>query len=109
MTKWDHKNFDSKIFSTVLTCMSSTQFILCSYFFLVYYSVTPDSGPSQLSIVLDTTVTEPFTREWHMKIYQYECSSPNLAPSGCLQYYTAASGQFSSFNYQTEITQGMIS
>ena len=39
-----------------------------------------------------------------MKIYQYECSSPNLAPSGCLQYYTAASGQFQSFNYRTDIS-----
>ena len=76
------------------------------YIFLVYYTVTPDSGPSQLSVVLDTTATDVLTREWHMKIYQYECTSPNLAPSGCLQYYTAASGEFQSFNYHPEIAQG---
>ena len=54
---------------------------------------------------MDTTATEVVaSRQWHMKIYQYECSSPNLAPSGCLQYYTAASGQFQSFNYRTDIS-----
>ena len=53
--------------------------------FLVIYSVAPDSGPTQLSVVLDTTATEVVaSRQWHMKVYQYECSSPNLAPSGCL-------------------------
>lgn len=74
----------------------------------IIYSVTSDSGPSQISVVLDTTATEVVTREWSMKIYQYECSSPNLAPSGCLQYFTAASGQFQSFNYKPDIrdTQG---
>ena len=67
--------------------------------------MTSDSGPSQISVVLDTTATEVVTREWSMKIYQYECSSPNLAPSGCLQYFTAASGQFQSFNYKTDVRE----
>ena len=74
-------------------------------FILVIYSVTSDSGPSQISVVLDTTSNEVVTREWSMKIYQYECSSPNLAPSGCLQYFTAASGQFQSFNYKTDVRE----
>ena len=67
--------------------------------------MTSDSGPSQISVVLDTTATEAVTREWSMKIYQYECSSPDLAPSGCLQYFTAASGQFQSFNYKTDVRE----
>jgi hypothetical protein len=67
--------------------------------------VTSDSGPSQISVVLDTTATEVVTREWSIKIFQYECSSPNLAPSGCLQYFTAASGQFQSFNYKPDIRE----
>ena len=74
-------------------------------FIPVIYSVTSDSGPSQISVVLDTTSNEVVTREWSMKIYQYECSSPNLAPSGCLQYFTAASGQFQSFNYKTDVRE----
>ena len=43
------------------------------------YSVTPDSGPSQLSVVIDTTsTTNTASRRWHMRIYQYECTSPVL-------------------------------
>ena len=42
------------------------------------YSVTPDSGPSQLSIVIDTTTTTTASRRWNMRIYQYECTSPVL-------------------------------
>lgn len=45
---------------------------------LVIYSVTPDSGPSQLSVVTDITATNVATRQWNMKIHQYECGSPNL-------------------------------
>eukprot|EP00093_Oithona_nana_P004803 04803.XXX_226673_223125_1 [CDS] Oithona nana genome sequencing. len=72
----------------------------------VIYSVTPDSGPSQISIVTDTTSTNVTTRQWRMRIHQYECGSPNLAPSGCLQYFSAASGQFTSFNYKTIAPSG---
>lgn len=88
--------------------------------------MTPDSGPSQLSVVVDTTSTNVTTRQWRMRIHQYECGSPNLgkcfalklkalnssfknfflAPSGCLQYFTAASGQFTSFNYKTIAPSG---
>ena len=69
------------------------------------YPVTQSSGPSKISVVLDTTLNNR-TRDWRMKIYQYECSSPNLAPSGCLQYFTQASGQFTSFNYKTTVNSG---
>ena len=52
--------------------------------FSVIYSVTPDSGPSQLSIVIDTTTTTTASRRWDMRIYQYECTSPVL---GIYRYY----------------------
>ena len=99
----------SSVLLLVLISFFTGQALLSIFFFIqVIYSVTSDSGPSQISVVLDTTATEAVTREWSMKIYQYECSSPNLAPSGCLQYFTAASGQFQSFNYRPNIreTQG---
>ena len=35
---------------------------------------------------------------------QYECTSPVLAPVGCLQYYMAASGIVESFNYKEEVS-----
>ncbi len=72
--------------------------------FSVIYSVTPDSGPSQITIGMDLTSNNAIgTRIWRMKIYQYECTSPVRAPSGCLQYYTQASGQFKSFNYKPDV------
>ena len=40
--------------------------------------MNPDSGPSQLSVLTDITATNVATRQWNMKIHQYECGSPNL-------------------------------
>ncbi len=45
---------------------------------LVIYSITSNSGPTQLSVVLDTTVTATATRQWNIRVLQYECSSRNL-------------------------------
>ena len=57
------------------------------------YSVTPDSGPSQLSVILSVQSTQSSNaRLWNMRVYQYECTSPVLAPVGCLQHFTGASG-----------------
>ena len=36
-------------------------------------------------------------------LFQYECTSPVLAPVGCLQYYNGASGMVQSFNYMQDI------
>ena len=69
------------------------------------YSVTPDSGPSQLSVILSvSSTTSSNARLWKIRIYQYECTSPVLAPVGCLQHFTGASGMVTSFNYMEEIT-----
>ncbi len=68
------------------------------------YSITHNSGPTQLSMVMDTTQTTSSTRQWTLRVYQFECSSRMLAPVGCLQYYTGASGDFKSFNYRSEIS-----
>ena len=55
--------------------------------FSVIYSVTPDSGPSQLSIVIDTTTTTTASRRWNMRIYQYECTSPVLGMYVLLKFF----------------------
>jgi hypothetical protein len=49
--------------------------------FSVLYSITSDSGPSTISMVMDTTVTSAATRQWNIRIYQFECSSRNLGES----------------------------
>jgi len=41
------------------------------------------------------------TRSLAIKVSQVECSSKSRAPSGCLQYFTAASDTIQSFNYNS--------
>nr|XP_050048887.2 uncharacterized protein LOC126545165 [Dermacentor andersoni] len=42
----------------------------------------------------------PVGRKWHIRISFVHCLSPVKAPDSCLQYFTAPSGEFSSFNFQ---------
>jgi hypothetical protein len=57
-------------------------------------------GGGAITIQILTTASFAFNRRWNFLITQIDCSSGTaLAPSGCLQYYTAASGTVSSFNY----------
>merc|ERR1711879_478639 len=46
-----------------------------------------------------TTATS--TAAWRIRVDQYECDSPVLAPEGCLQYFTGIAGNVSSFNWKT--------
>ena len=57
--------------------------IRCIFFceIAVIYSVTPDSGPSRMTVVIDTTFASPSSRRWQIRIYQYECSSLMLGES----------------------------
>ena len=41
---------------------------------------------------------------WSIRVYQYECSSPVLAPVGCLQYFHAVTGVVESFNYKDDVS-----
>jgi len=65
----------------------------------VVYSAIPNF-PARLSVVVDTQMAG-VDREWKIKVLQYECDSPALAPEGCLQYFTGISGNVSSFNWGT--------
>merc|ERR1712226_251975 len=42
------------------------------------------------------------SRSWNIKVTQYSCDHPNLAPAGCTQYYygTEATNQVRTFNWQ---------
>ena len=59
-------------------CLFEKEVIALVDFFSVIYSVTPDSGPSQISVVIDTTSTNAVSRAWNIRIHQYECTSPSL-------------------------------
>jgi hypothetical protein len=80
------------------------------------YSVTPDSGPSQLSVVLSLSATESSPAAtggnsaglWKIRVYQYECGSPVLAPVGCLQYFRAVTDVVQSFNYKEDLSSAVV-
>merc|ERR1712110_1057886 len=38
-------------------------------------------------------------RGWEIKVTQLPCNHPNKQPEGCLQYHTATSGRFETFNW----------
>ncbi|XP_040564296.1 uncharacterized protein [Lepeophtheirus salmonis] len=63
---------------------------------------TSESLPIQLAVILDTTVTIQDERVWKIRIHQYECTHPTIAPTGCLQYYVGFSGHIKSFNYRAK-------
>ena len=65
---------------------------------VIYTPIT--NFPARLSVVLDNSVTSS-TSSWRIKVLQYNCDSPVLAPEGCLQYFTGVSGNVSSFNFKT--------
>ncbi|XP_059078525.1 uncharacterized protein LOC131876989 isoform X1 [Tigriopus californicus] len=41
------------------------------------------------------------TREWDIKVTQYNCGDEQGGPDGCLQYFTGLTGTVSSFNFPT--------
>ena len=41
-------------------------------------------------------------KSWQIRILQFECGSPMIAPDGCLQYHTGVFGNVSSFNWKLE-------
>lgn len=67
---------------------------------VIYTPIT--NFPARLSVVLDTNTVTSSSTSWRMKVLQYSCDSPVLAPDGCLQYFTGISGNVSSFNFKTE-------
>ncbi|KAF0294713.1 hypothetical protein FJT64_007638 [Amphibalanus amphitrite] len=66
----------------------------------MYVDVAPGSG-SQVTLQVTTSGTQTANRDWRVRVDQIECSSPSLAPAGCLQYYTNVTGMVQSFGFDT--------
>ncbi|XP_001602445.1 uncharacterized protein LOC100118488 [Nasonia vitripennis] len=56
-------------------------------------------GSNPITISIDSSTEYTFKRRWNIRIQQIACDSAMRAPSGCLQYHTALSGNVDSFNY----------
>merc|ERR1712156_561660 len=60
--------------------------------------------PSCVTITLDIDTGTSATRNWQIKVTQYECGNLNAPEEDCLQYLTATTGTIASFNWDTSQT-----
>ncbi|XP_055376739.1 uncharacterized protein LOC129608957 [Condylostylus longicornis] len=67
------------------------------------------NGENPITLSILTTASFTFNRQWQMQVSQISCNSPNLAPSGCLQYYFDTSGTVQSFNYGSAASSALNS
>merc|ERR1719361_251968 len=64
--------------------------------------------PSCVTITLDIdTLTTSPTRSWNIKVTQYECGNLRAPEDNCLQYHTATTGRFATFNWDTSSTSNL--
>ena len=64
--------------------------------------VDADKACNDLAFLLGNTAsgTALATRSWSVRVTQFDCGSPNLAPSGCVQYfYGVQDSIIQSYNY----------
>ena len=71
-----------------------------------FFSVYVDIDPSDDSLIeVEFNFSGRALRRWQIKATFVECSSNLRPPSGCLQYFTQAIGQFSTFNFEAQADQ----
>ena len=67
------------------------------------FSVYVDFDPTDESLIeVEFNFAGRALRRWQIKNTFVECSSNLRPPSGCLQYFTKAIGQFSTFNFEAQ-------
>ena len=60
--------------------------------------------PSCVTITLDIDTGTSVTRNWQIKVTQYECGSLMAPEENCLQWHTETSGITATFNWDTTQT-----
>lgn len=68
----------------------------------IYLDVRADDGPFEVKVT--NNVDSPDS-EWDIEVEQIGCTSPDLAPAGCLQYIKGKTGEIQSFNYEDKPTE----
>ncbi|KAK4010446.1 hypothetical protein OUZ56_019589 [Daphnia magna] len=66
------------------------------------YLHVPNSAiaPTDLQLTFNFGSSNSEVRAWNILISMIPCDSPRLAPSGCLQYFTARTGSVRTFNWR---------
>lgn len=65
----------------------------------IYSDVGMSSASITATVTTDTSTTK--NRLWRIQIAQIECSNPNRPRTGCTQWFTATSGEFESFDFNS--------
>jgi len=63
----------------------------------MFVDVSSTGGATAATLTIDTAAAVG-DRSWQILVRRIECSSEDLPPAGCLQYFTGLSGQITSFN-----------
>jgi len=64
----------------------------------MYITVEPTCSPTKIHVDMNAAVKA--SRKFNIKVTQIPCGSPDLAPTGCLQYHNNTSGTIRSYNNQ---------
>merc|ERR1712079_114221 len=62
------------------------------------------ASDSCVTITLDIDTATSTTRNWQIKVTQYECGNLRAPEEDCLQYHTATTGVIATFNWDTSQT-----
>jgi len=79
---------------------------ICGYNTGQHMFVPASDSCNQVNIDIDTGSTTT-TRQWQIKVTQYECDNMMAPEQDCLQYLTASTGTIASFNFDTTATSSV--
>ena len=68
-----------------------------------FFSVYVENGRSQSATTLAFTIAATGGGSWRIKVSQIECSNLARATTDCHQFLTGVSGEFSSYNFPTQM------
>jgi len=90
-------------FLTVTSTTANPPPTVCGYNTGQHMFVPASDECNKISIDIDTGNTGT-SRQWEIKVTQYECDELIAPKLDCLQYHTSPSGTIASFNYDTSST-----
>jgi len=91
---------------TVLVPGSVSPPVICGYNTGQHMWVPAVDSCVTLNIDIDTASTAT-TRSWTISVTQYECGNLMAPEENCLQYHTATTGNFATFNWDTSKTTNL--
>ena len=77
---------------------SNSNYLGTYHIFFCFFIVIVDASDSCSSAIFAIGTDSSTTRQWDIKVTQYKCGDEDISgESGCLQYYTATSGNIAKY------------